>query len=339
MCMVGKYIDPFTDFGFKRIFGNEKHKNLLISFLNDLLDIENPIVDLEYKNLEKLGINITDRKAVLDVYCKDSKDNRFIVELQRAKQTFFKDRSLYYTSFVIQEQAEKGDWNYQLDPIYFVGILEFSLDKEIKKEQEKNKKYLTKVKLCDVEENKVFYDKLTYYYIEIPKFTKDEKELKNHLEYWLYFMKNAAKLDNIPKKLEEDKEIKEAFDVASFLALSEDEKFAYQIDMKMRNDYKNTLDTALQEGIKEGLQKGIKEGLQKGKEEGLKQGLEKGLQKGKEEGLKQGLEKGLQKGKEEGERQAKIEIAKNLLDVLDNETISQKTGLSIKEIENLRIKK
>jgi len=293
MCMIGKYIDPFTDFGFKRIFGNEKHKNILISFLNNLLDIENPIVDIEYKNLEKLGINLADRKAVLDVYCKDSKNNRFIVELQRAKQNFFKDRSLYYTSFVIQEQAQKGDWNYQLDPIYFVGILEFSLD-------DTNDKYLTKVKLCDVDEKEVFYDKLSYYYIEIPKFTKEEKDLKNELDYWLYFMKNAAKLDDIPQKLQKDKNLKEAFDVASFLALSKDEQFAYQMDMKARNDYKNTLDTALQEGFERGVQKG------------LQKGIEKGL------------------------KQAKIDIAKNLLDVLDNETISLKTGLTITEIENLR---
>jgi len=294
MCMIGKYIDPFTDFGFKRIFGNEKHKNLLISFLNDLLDIKYPIVDIEYKNLEKLGLNLADRKAVLDVYCKDSKNNRFIVELQRAKQNFFKDRSLYYTSFVIQEQAERGDWNYQLDPIYFIGILEFSLDST-------NDKYLTKVQLCDTAEKKVFYDKLTYYYIEMPKFNKDEKELKNHLEYWLYFMKNAAKLETIPQTLQKDKNLKEAFDMANFLALSPDEQFAYQMDMKARNDYKNTLDTALEEGRKEGLKEGRQEGLK------------------------------------EGEKKAKIEIAKKLLSQgLDNQTIQNITELSIDEIKELK---
>ena len=314
MCMIGKYIDPFTDFGFKRIFGNENHKNLLISFLNDLLDIENEIVEIEYKNLEKLGISLADRKAVLDVYCKDSKGNRFIVELQRAKQNFFKDRSLYYTSFVIQEQAEKGDWNYQLEPIYFIGILEFELDAT-------DEKYLTKVQLCDSTTKEVFYDKLSYYYIEMPKFKKDEKELKTHLEYWLYFMKNAAKLEEIPKKLKEDKNIKEAFDVASFLALSKDEQFAYQMDMKARNDYKNTLDTALQEGFERGIEEGIKEGIQKG------------LQKGIEEGLQKGIQKGIQ----EGEKQKAIEIAKKLLSQnIDMEVIKLSTNLSTEEINKLK---
>ena len=321
MCLATTFIDPFTDFGFKRIFGNEKHKNLLISFLNDLLDIDKKIVDIKYRNLEKLGVNLTDRKAVLDIYCYDENGDRFIVELQRAKQSFFKDRSLYYTSFIIQEQAQKGDWNYQLDPIYFIGILEFALD-------DTNDKYLTKVQLCDTKENKVFYDKLTYYYIEMPKFTKDETELKNHLEYWLYFMKNASKLTEIPSKLKEDKELKEAFDVASFLALSKDEQFAYQLDMKARLDFKNTLDTALEEGIKEGFKQGIEKGMQKG--------LQEGLQKGIQEGLQKGIQEGLQKGLQEGEKKAKIEIAKNLLDVLDNEMIAQKTGLTIEEIEKLR---
>jgi hypothetical protein len=105
-----KYIDPFIDFGFKRIFGTEANKHLLISFLNDLLDIEDKIVNLEYRNLEKMGLSILDRKAIFDVYCTDERNNRFIVELQRSKQKYFKDRSVYYTSFPINEQ-----FAYQMD--------------------------------------------------------------------------------------------------------------------------------------------------------------------------------------------------------------------------------
>jgi len=297
MCMT-KYIDPFTDFGFKRIFGNEKHKNLLISFLNNLLDIKYPITEIEYKNLEKLGLNVADRKAVLDVYCKDSQGNRFIVELQRAKQNFFKDRSLYYTSFVIQEQAQRGDWNYQLDPIYFIGILEFELNNT-------DDKYLTKVELIDTNTKEVFYDKLAYYYIEIPKFKKEEKELKNELDYWLYFMKNVSKLEDMPDSFKSHKDLKEAFDVASFLALSPDEQFAYQMDMKARLDYKNTLDTALQEGF--------------------------------EQGVKEGIEKGIEQGIEKGKKETQIEIAKTLLSQnVDVEIIKVSTGLSIEEIESLK---
>ena len=153
MMIKDKYIDPFTDFGFKRIFGTEKNKRFLISFLNDLLDIEDKIVDIEYRNLEKLGLNVVDRKAIFDVYCTDEKNNNFIVELQRGKQKYFKDRSIYYTSFPIQEQSEKGDWDYSLkfevqvffsknlnlEKIFFVGILDFSIDD--------SEEYLEEVKL------------------------------------------------------------------------------------------------------------------------------------------------------------------------------------------------
>ena len=124
MCMTikDKYIDPFTDFGFKKIFGSEENKKFLISFLNDLLDIEYEIVDIRYRNLEKLGLNIVDRKAIYDVYCTDEKNNNFIVELQRGEQKYFKDRSVYYTTFPIQEQSHRGDWDYELRKVYFVGF-------------------------------------------------------------------------------------------------------------------------------------------------------------------------------------------------------------------------
>ena len=300
MCMTikEKYINPLTDFGFKWLFGNEKHKSLLISFLNDLLDIKDKIVDIKYRNLEKLGLNIIDRKAIFDIYCKDEAGDYFIVELQKSKQTFFKDRSIYYTSFPIQEQAKKGDWNYQLSRVYFVGLLEFNIDDD--------SSYIKKVSLFDEYTNKQFYDKLTYYYIELPKFKKSEQELSNHLEYWLYVLKHMIDFTDIPQIFQQDKELKEAFDLAEFLKLSKDEQFAYQQELKAKLDYINVLRYA--------------------KGEAKRAGLEEGLQKGKEVGL------------EEGEKRAKIEIAKNLLDVLDDKTISFKTGLSVDEIKNLREK-
>ena len=124
---LGTFINPFTDFGFKKIFGSEESKPLLISFLNDLLPIENKIVSLEFKNIEKLGMLEEDRRAIFDIYCRDEKNQEFIVELQRAKQAHFQDRAAYYASFLIQDQAKKGKWDFELTPIYFIGILDFSL--------------------------------------------------------------------------------------------------------------------------------------------------------------------------------------------------------------------
>ncbi len=299
MCMTihDKYIDPFTDFGFKHIFGKEENKHLLISFLNDLLDIDDKIVDIEYRNLEKLGLSIIDRRAIFDVFCTDSKNNNFIVELQRSKQKYFKDRALYYTSFPIQEQSHRGDWDYELRKVFFVGILDFVMDEE-------NEDYLSKVQLVNTKNNEVFYDKLTYYYLEMPKFKKQEEELCTHLEYWLYYLNNLVDTIEIPQKLKEDEVIIDAFKVAEFLALDKDAKWSYQQDLKRRLDYKAVMDYAREEA--------------------------------EEIGFKIGEEIGLEKGLEKGIKERNIEIAKNLLSQnIEIDIIILSTGLSLEEIEEL----
>ena len=112
--MKAKYLNPFTDFGFKKIFGEEASKPLLLDFLNALLPISDKIVDLTFKNNEQLGQTDLDRKAIYDIYCENEKGEKFIVELQKAKQNYFKERTIYYSTFPIREQAEKGEWNYNL---------------------------------------------------------------------------------------------------------------------------------------------------------------------------------------------------------------------------------
>ena len=303
MCAVvtEKYIDPFTDFGFKWLFGNEKHKNILIKFLNDLIDdLRSPIVNVEFRNLEKLGLQITDRKAVFDIYCTDANNDHFIVELQRSKQKYFKDRSIYYTSFPIQEQAKRGDWDYRLNKVYFIALLEFNMDDD--------ENYIKKVSLHDEYTKKQFYDKLTYYYIETKKFKKKEHELSTQLDYWLYILNNLVDLTDIPQKVKDDKAIKEFFDVAEFLKLTKAEQFAYQQDLKARLDYINVMRYAKEIS----------------RDEGIKEGREIGIQEGRKVGI------------QEGEKQAKLNIAKNLLDAgVDTSTIMLSTSLTKEEIENI----
>ena len=126
--MKAKYINPYTDFGFKKIFGEEASKPQLIDFLNALLPEQNKIVNLNFKNAEQLGLTDLDRKAIYDIYCENDKGEKFIVELQKAKQNYFKERTIYYSTFPIREQAEKGEWNYNLKAVYCVGILDFTFD-------------------------------------------------------------------------------------------------------------------------------------------------------------------------------------------------------------------
>lgn len=106
--MKAKYVNPFTDFGFKKLFGEEASKPILMDFLNALLPKESKIATLNFKNTKQLGITEPERKAVYDLYCENERGEKFIVELQKAKQTFFKERTVYYSTFPIREQAEKG---------------------------------------------------------------------------------------------------------------------------------------------------------------------------------------------------------------------------------------
>jgi len=116
-----RYINPFTDFGFKTLFGEEPNKDLLLDFLNELLkDEQGTIKEITYLKNEKLGASQVDRKAVFDLYCTNERDEKFIVELQKTEQKYFKDRTVYYSTFPITEQAKKGEWDYELKTVYMI---------------------------------------------------------------------------------------------------------------------------------------------------------------------------------------------------------------------------
>jgi len=243
-----KYVNPFTDFGFKKLFGEEPNKDLLKDFLNELLKEEQgEIVDLTYLKNEHLGTTETDRKAIFDLYCENEKGEKFIVELQKTKQNFFKDRTVYYSTFPIQEQAKRTEWNFELKAVYTIAILDFVF------EEDKNEpnKFRYDVKLKDDETNKIFYDKLTFIYLEMPKFKKTVDELETRFEKWLYVIKNLNKLERIPEKLQE-KIFKKLFETAEIAKLSPDQVRNYEDSLKYYRDLKNSLDTKFDEGKIEG---------------------------------------------------------------------------------------
>ncbi len=261
--MKAKYINPFTDFGFKKIFGEEASKPLLIDFLNALLPLHNQIASLSFKNTEQLGQTDLDRKAIYDIYCETGKGEKFIVELQKAKQNYFIERTVYYSTFPIREQAEKGQWNYNLNAVYCIGILDFTFD-DYENESEKNEVVHT-IKLKN-QHGKVFYDKLTYIYLEMPNFTKPENELETRLDQWLYFIKNLEDFQNIPT-IFKDEVFTQAFEKAEIAKFKQDELDRYEYSLKAFRDNKATYDyaieTAREEGISEGIAKGINEGILK----------------------------------------------------------------------------
>lgn len=258
-----RYINPFTDFGFKKIFGEEANKDLLLDFLNELLKEEQgDITSLTFIKNDQLGNTPTDRKAIFDLYCESKTGEKFIVELQKAEQKFFKDRALYYSTFPIQEQAPKGTWDYQLTKVYTIGILDFSFEKN------EEDKYLYNVQLTDTETCEIFYDKLTFVYLEMPKFNKTLDELNTHFDKWLYLIKNLSKLEEIPEKLQE-RIFQKVFSVAEIANLTKEEYRDYRNSVKYYSDIKNSLDLAEKRGVQKGIEQGIEQvalnGIRKGK--------------------------------------------------------------------------
>ncbi len=245
-----RFINPFTDFGFKKIFGEEYNKDLLIDFLNSILNLASPIVDVTYGSQEKLPPTIEDRKSIVDIYCESQDGSKFIVEMQKTKQLYFKDRSLLYASFPIVQQAKKGKWNYKLSPVYVIAVLDF----EYEDESDSNK-YIHDVRLFDVVSNKVFYDKLILLYIEMPRFRKKLEELETNEDRWLYFLKNLPDMDERPAELS-GKIFEKAFEQAEIANYTKDEYNAYIASLDYYWCNYADMDTARQEGIKEGIKEG-----------------------------------------------------------------------------------
>lgn len=292
-----KYINPFTDFGFKKLFGEEPNKALLISFLNTLLPAKHQIQDLQYTQNEHQGASILDRKAIFDISCMSTSGERFIVELQKAKQNYFKDRSVYYSTFPIQEQAQRGQWDFKLDAVYTVGVLDFVFDEDC---AENDFNVIHTVQLKN-QKGELFYDKLTFIYLTLPNFTKNLNELETMQDKWFYALRHLPDMESVPP-IFQDSVFQQLFETAQIACFNLDERQAYESSLKYYRDLKNVMDTA------------------------------------KDEAWNQGHVAGHKAGHEEGSQQATLDIARKLLDILDDATIAEKTGLTLAEIAPLRVK-
>jgi len=297
---MSRYINPYTDFGFKKLFGEEANKDLLIDFLNTLLPEKHLIKDLSFRNPDHLGATPTERRAVFDVFCEANSGEKFIVEMQKEDQEFFKDRSLYYAAYPVREQGWKGKdletgalWDYELKTVYFVGLLDFIFDKN---DPEPN--LISEVSLKD-QGGRVFYEKLQFIFIQMPLFQLKESELKTRCDKWLYFLKYLPSFEHIPTILKE-KVFEKAFHTAEVAVMSPAERDRYEQESNDYLTYWATLKTAEKRGVTKGIKKGIKKGIDIGKTE------------------------------------EKIDIARNLKKEGFNPTMIAKiTGLSPEEIEQL----
>lgn len=265
--MAGRYLNPYTDFGFKKLFGEEASKDLLQDFLNELLPPQHRIATLSFQPGNRLPDTVEARSAVFDIFCQSASGERFIVEMQQAKQNYFKDRTVFYATFPIRDQAPQGDWNFHLKAVYCIGILDFEFEPGSAR-----KDVLTTVELKD-QHNEVFYDKLTFLYFQMPNFTKTEVELVTHFDKWLYFLKHLATLEDIPAVLRET-HFEKGFALAEVANLTPEERLNYERSLMVYRDLKNVIDTARDEGREEGREEGRAETLEKIRQEMLAQGLD-----------------------------------------------------------------
>ncbi len=260
---MAKFINPFTDVGFKRVFGQEISKPLILDFLNNLLLGEEHVANLTFLDKEQPALYDDDRSLVYDIYCETDTGKKIIVEMQNKSQPYFKSRSIYYVSEAIARQGERGSmWNYAIDAVYLVAFLNFCpMDFE--------RKFRTDVVLADREGMAVFSDKIRMTFMQLPLFDKEAEECDNQFERWIYVLKNMETLTRLPwaAKSAVFQRLEQIADVAS---LTRQERMKYDEGLRKYRDTLSVLEGAREDGWAEGRAAGHAEGRAEGiKEEKL----------------------------------------------------------------------
>jgi predicted transposase/invertase (TIGR01784 family) len=295
---MSRFATPYSDTTFKLYFGQESTKDLLRDLLNALLPPENQIAELEITNVEQLPTLEGFKGITFDLHCKGTNDDVFIVEMQRARRSYFIDRSLYYTSTSIRSQLSKGSTSYKLKPVFFIAIMDFKLD-----DPELRLDAVQEVALKN-QHGVVVYPKLRLFYVQLPLFQKSENELSDRRDQWLYTLKNLESLEKVPSPLAADPVFRKFYDNAADAGSSKAVLLAIE----------NELDAA---------RRSYDEFLAK---------MEDIEAKGRAEGKVEGIAE----GKVEGRAEEKLEVARTMkADGLPVATIAKYTALSLAEIEAL----
>ena len=254
---MGKYVNPFTDIGFKRIFGQEISKPLIIDFLNNLLEGERKIADLTFLDKEIPAQTVDGRSLIYDIYCKDENGDHFIVEMQNKMQPYFKERSIYYVSQAISQQGEQGArWQYRIQAVYFVAMLNFTL-------ADIGPTFRTDVALMDMKSKEYFSDKVRMIFLQLPYFTKEAEACKNDFERWIFVLKHMDTLTRLPW-MAQNAVFERLAQIADISALTKEERLKYDEGIKQYRDAISVYEGAILSGRAEGLKEGLKEGEARG---------------------------------------------------------------------------
>lgn len=307
-----KFVNPFTDKGFKIVFGQEICKPLLVEFLNDLLDGERTIQDISFMDKEMMPETLNGRIVIFDILCRDADGTYFIVEMQNRMQDYFIERGLYYLCRMISQQGERGNtWKYDFCPVYGVYFLNFTIPPITK--------FRTNVILADEETGKLFSGKMKQIYLSLPLFTLSSEECVTDFQRWIYLLKYMDILDRMPFKAQKAV-FEKLLDVADLSRLDPKERAQYDATLKAYRDWSNC----------------VRCEVRMAEEKGMKMGMEKGMEKGIEKGIEKGMQQGIQQGMQKGLLEAKRIIAANLKKQgLDRQAIIDATGLPSEEIDTL----
>lgn len=289
-----KYADLLDDDVFKLVFGRESTKDVMIEFLNQVIP-DRRIADLEFIDKEMHPVERDCKGAVYDMFCKTDDGSRIIVEVQRRKQPFYPERALYYSTFQIQRQVEAGAEEYDFLPVYVVNLLDFEMDKD-----SSDRKVMSVYRLYEEQSHRLLTDRVTFIFIELPKFNKTIDELDGNILEGMYFcFKNMTVLDSRPEVLDHQVFAK-IFEASELYNMDEITRDKVLHKMTTERDLRNQMAYARKEAIAEGLAEGLAE------------------------------------GRAEGIIEAKIQIARNMRSMdLDIKMIAEATGLAIEEIEKL----
>ena len=293
------FINPKTDFAFKKIFGSEQSKGILISFLNGILyDGQSTIQDLTILNPYQVPKILGMKESYLDVKAKLSNGTWVIIEMQVLNIAGFEKRILYNATKTYAAQMSKGDRYDVLNPVIALTITDFEMFEDIKPPISrfvlKEKNSLIDYPISDLE----------LVFVELPKFKTPLPDLTTLTEKWIYFLQHAKDLSVVPETMGDVAEIQQAFDIANEAGLTREELDELENQLMFIQDQRGAITYATRIAREQGLEKG----------------------------LEQGLEKGIAKGSQDMQRS----IARNLLTTLDDETIGQITGLSLEDIRSMR---
>ncbi|MBR7018581.1 MAG: Rpn family recombination-promoting nuclease/putative transposase [Prevotella sp.] len=257
---MSKYINPFTDVGFKKIFGQEINKDLLIDFLNSLLKGERVINNVTFLDKEQVGEFKDDRSLIYDVYCETDSGEKIIVEMQNKSQPYFKNRSIYYAAQSVARQGERGsEWGFDVKAVYCISFLNF-------RQAGISEKFRTDIALMDMQSRLPFSDKIRLIYLQLPLFTKEVRECENQFERWIYVLKNMEKLNRYPFEIK-DKVFKKLIETCDVASWTREERIKYDRALKRYRDTLAVMEGQKQEGRAEGRAEGIKEGKEQGRKE------------------------------------------------------------------------